>query len=164
MCKFMKSVMERVEAITKIEELVKQKYRQFLIWLGVDEGHKPNEVAKVFMGLCNDVNSVLEEIKKEVEEKKQKESIVAMQRPPTLPKKHFVTGKNAEGPNIMSELQQKLNRRHTTDNFPIDDIDNRVGSNRDKIEDDENEEFLKVLRNDFQNRRLGVRRKCQRLP
>ena len=166
MCKFMKSVMERVEAITKIEDLVKQKYRQFLDWLGLDRGHKPNEVAKVFMDLCNDVNSVLEEIKKEKEEKKRKESIVAMQRPPTLPrlKKHSVAGKNAEGPNIMSELQQKLNRRLTTDNFPIDDIDNRFGSNKDKEEDDENEEFLKVLRNDFQNKRLGVRRKCQRLP
>ena len=168
MCKFMKIVMERVEAITKIEDLVKQKYRQFLDWLGVDRGHKPSEVAKVFMGLCNDVNSVLEEIKKEKEDKKRKESIVVMQRPATIPrvKKHSVVGKNAEGPNIMSELQQKLNRRHTTDNFPVDDIDNRVGSNRDKEEDDENEEFLKVLRNDFQNRRLGlgVRRKGQRLP
>ena len=93
--------------------------------------------------------------------------MIVTQRPPTLPrmKKDLkVTGKEIQGPSIMSELQQKLNRRNTTDNVLVDDIDSRVKSNsRGKQEEDEEDEFLRVLRNDFQNRRLGVRRKGQSL-
>ena len=168
MLKFMKSVMERVEAITRIEELVTRKYKQFLDWLQVDGAmQKPSEVAKVILSLCNNVNSVLGEIKREKEEKTRRDSMVVMQRPPTLPrmKKHFsVAGKKPEGSNVMSELQEKLNRRNTTDNFQVDDIDGRIGRHRDEQDDDENDEFLRVLRNDFQNRRLGVRRRGQNLP
>ena len=167
MLKFMKSVMERVEAITKIEDLVKHKYQQFLDWLEVSGGgirHKPSDVAKVLLCLCNDVNSVLEEIKKENEEKKRKESLMVMQRPPSRIKKHSVAGKIPEGSDIMSELQQKLNRRQTRDDFHVDEIDNMDGSNKYEQEEDENVELLRVLRNDFQNKRSGVRRKGQRLP
>ena len=167
MLKFMKSVMERVEAITRIEELVSRKYKQFLDWLQVERAmQKPSEVAKVFLSLCNNVNSVLEEIKREKEEKRRKEAMLVMQRPPTLPrmKKHSsVAGKKTEGSNVMSELQEKLNRRNTTDNFQVDDIDGRIGRHRDEQDDEENDEFLRVL-NDFQNRRVGVRRRGQHLP
>ena len=168
MLKFMKSVMERVEAITRIEELVSRKYKQFLAWLQAEGAmQKPSEVAKVFLSLCDNVNSVLEEIKREKEEKRRKESMLVMQRPPTLPrmKKHSsVAGKKPEGSNVMSELQEKLNRRNTTDNFQVDDIDGRIGRHREGQDDDEeNDEFLRVL-NDFQNRRVGVRRRGQHLP
>ena len=45
--------------------------------------------------------------------------MIVTQRPPRLPrmKKDLkVTGKETQGPSIMSELQQKLNRRNITDN------------------------------------------------
>ena len=164
----MRNVMERVEAITKIESLVTRKYQQFLDWLGVPgDRHKPSEVARVVLDFCHDVTNVVEEIKKEKKDKQRRESMIVTQRPPTLPrmkKEMKVTGKDTQGPSIMSELQQKLNRRNTTDNVLIDDIDSRVKSNsRGKQNEDEEDEFLRVLRNDFQNRRLGVRRKGQSL-
>ena len=56
----MRNVMERVEAITKIESLVTRKYQQFLDWLGVPgDRHKPSEVARVVLDFCHDATNVM---------------------------------------------------------------------------------------------------------
>ena len=152
---FLKAVMESVEALTKIEALVSIKYQQFLTWLGLEgDKCKPEEVAKVIIDLCKDVNNVIEEIREEKQKEEKKE----------ISRKLSVSeGNDADFQediqeelkiDLQDELQEKLQNR--TKNYNALFKDKYTTS---EIEEDDEQDELTRIMSDFKNRRSGRKAK-----
>ena len=136
MMEFIRQVMDIVAAIVKIEKLVNCKYKQFLKYMGLtSDDPKPEELFKVILDFCNEVNSIVNVLKKELEDSnKKKEAYTdSVDSPRVKQKQSFI---DAQRPTVMNELQMALAKRNST-----------------KIQQEENgkdeDELFRVLTSDF---------------
>ena len=152
---FLKAVMESVEALTKIEALVSIKYQQFLTWLGLEgDKCKPEEVAKVIIDLCKDVNNVIEEIREEKQKEEKKEISRKLSVSEGNDADHQEDIQEELKVELQDELQEKLQKRTTNYNALFKD----KYTTSEIEEDDEQDELTRIM-SDFKNRRSGRKAK-----
>ena len=152
---FLKAVMESVEALTKIEALVSIKYQQFLTWLGLEgDKCKPEEVAKVIIDLCKDVNNVIEEIREEKQKEEKKEISRKLSVSEENDADHQEDIQEELKVELQDELKEKLQNR--TKNYNALFKDKYTTS---EIEEDDEQDELTRIMSDFKNRRSGRKAK-----
>ena len=141
MMEFIRQVMDIVAAIVKIEQLVNYKYKQFIKYLGLTiDNPKPEDLFKIILDFCNEVNSTVSVLSRELEEESKKKQLSkdAVDSPKNNPnlrqKQSFI---DAGRPTVMNELQQALAKRNTTK------------IQQKETENEENDELFQVLASDF---------------